>query len=112
MEHIEHVQRSYTETELLHFGKQQSQLIADIARIEDEKKQAADHFKAQISKHEAEINTLAESINRGYEVVPTPCDVVMDHPTRGLKTIYKRSTQEVIRTIPMTDTDKQGTFFN
>jgi hypothetical protein len=111
MEQIEHVQRTYTESEILQFGKQQSQLIAEIQRIEADKKQAIEHFKALVSKHEAEVNVLAESINRGYEIVPTPCDVVMNHPTRGMKTILNRATQEVIRTIPMTDADKQGSFF-
>lgn len=108
---IEHVQRTYIDAEILEFGKENATLIAEIEQIETDKKAATDHFKAQAVLRQEKVSDLAGKINRGYEVIPTPCEEIMNSPTNGMKTIVAINGGEIIRTIPMTDKDRQGVLF-
>jgi hypothetical protein len=109
--HIEHVQRQYTDNELLEFGRQAAQFHENIRQLEDERKQASDHFKGQITEAETAISELSTRITRGYEIIPTPCDVVFDQPTKGLKQYVCRKTLNIIKTVPMVDADRPGPLF-
>lgn len=108
---IEHVQRTYAESELLDFGKEAATLTAEIEQIEIDKKVATDHFRSQSTLRSEKISRLAANINRGYEIVPTPCEEIMNSPANGLKTIVAINGGEIIRTIPMSDKDRQGVLF-
>lgn len=105
--HIEHVQRTFEEHELLDFGKNQSRALAEIEDLEQQKKEANDHFKSAISTQVTAISDLRDKINRGYEIIPTPCDIVLNTPTRGMKSFVCQKTLAVIRVSPMDDRDKQ-----
>ena len=111
MTHIEHIQRNFLDAEILAFGRQQAQLHEQVRQLEDEKKQASDHFKDEISQRETEISQLATKITLGYEIIPTPCDVFLNQPTRGMKQFISQKTMEVIKTIPMTDADQPPPLF-
>lgn len=106
MTHIEHVQRSFADSEILDMGKDAAQLHEQIRQLEEEKKQANDHFKDEISRRETEISELSTRITHGYEIVPTPCDVFMNQPTRGMKQFICQKTMQVVKTCPMTDADQ------
>src|ERR1035441_9798007 len=97
MTHVEHVQRNFADSELLEMGKIAAQLHEQVRQLEDEKKQAMDHFKGEITTREAEISDLATKITRGYEITPTPCDVMFDQPTRGMKQYVCQKTMAVIK---------------
>lgn len=109
--HVEHIQRQYSESEMLEFGKLQAGALQRIASLEDEKKGAMDHFKSEISAQHTIVQELAKRINMGYEIIPTPCDVIMNQPTKGMKSIVDKKTLAVIKVLPMTDQDRQGSFF-
>jgi len=110
--HIEEVKRQFTDEELLEKAKSIARVRADVERLEEEKKQASDSFKAQIEKREADIDLLCKNIREGYELVPTPCDVVLNRPTPGMKSLISQKTLEVVKTMPMTDTERQRSFFS
>jgi ABC-type Na+ transport system ATPase subunit NatA len=105
--HIEHVQREYTENELLDFGKESARLIGEVAELEDQKKQATDHFKNEIGLRDVQVTEFSKKINMGYEIVPTPCDIVLNEPTPGMKSLICQKSLKVIKILPMSDDDKQ-----
>jgi hypothetical protein len=109
--HIEHVRRDYTYEEIRQKGTLIAKLLQDAERLEGEKKLAADSFKNQIEKVEEQISQLGKEIRLGYEEVPTPCDVVLNKPTPGMKSYVSQKTLEVVRTVPMTDQERQRSFF-
>lgn len=105
--HIEHVQRTYAESEMLDFGKDQARLLSEISQLEDQKKQANDHFKSEMSARETLVAELSKKINLGYEIVPTPCDVILNSPTPGMKSYVCQKSMRTVKVVPMTDDDKQ-----
>lgn len=109
--HIEQVRRDYTLDEIREKGQQIARLLQDQTRLESEKKLAADAFKNQIDSVEDSIRELGKEIRLGYETVPTPCDVVLNRPTPGMKQFVSQKTLAVIKTEPMTDAERQRSFF-
>lgn len=109
--HIEEVRRDYTDGELREKGQLIARLLQDLARQEAEKKLAADSFKGLIEKTDNDITELGKQIRLGYETVPTPCDVVLNKPTPGMKSFVSQKTLQVVRTAPMTDAERQRSFF-
>ena|ERR1700722_1781106 len=108
---VEHVQRNFTDSEVLEFGKQAAQLHEQVRQLLDEKKTANDHFKDEITSRETEISGLSTKITLGYEIIPTPCDIVLNQPTKGMKQYVCQKTMEIIKTIPMTEADRQSGLF-
>jgi hypothetical protein len=109
--HIEDVRRDYSEVEIREKGQAIAKFLQDQSRREAEKKLAADAFKGQIETVENTISELGKQIRLGYETVPTPCDVVLNRPTPGMKSFISQKTLEVVKTAPMTDTERQRSFF-
>lgn len=109
--HIEHVQRAFSDTELLEFGRQAAQFHERIRQLEGEKKLANDHFKDEITQAETAISEMATRITRGYEITETPCDVVMNQPTKGMKQYVCRKSLSIVKTVPMTEADRPGPLF-
>lgn len=110
-QHVEHVQRQFSEQEMLEFGKHQARLLAEIDALEQQKKDASDHFKAEITKLETQVGFFTSQINRGYEIIETPCDVIMDTPTKGMKSFVDKKTLNTVRVVPMDERDKQSGLF-
>jgi len=111
-QYIEHVQRQFSDAEILEMGKLAAQMHEQIRSLEEQKKQAADHFKDEINQCETAISDLSTKITRGYEITPTPCDVVFDQPTKGMKQYICQRTLAVIKTVPMTEADRPGPLFS
>lgn len=109
--HIEHVRRDFTREEILEKGQAIAKLLQDASRLEAEKKMAVDSFKGQIEKVENYISELGKEIRVGYETVPTPCDVVLNKPTPGMKSYVSQKTLQIVKTVPMTDEERQRSFF-
>ena len=109
--HIEHVRRDFTREEILEKGQAIAKLLQDASRLEAEKKMAVDSFKGQIEKVENDISELGKEIRVGYETVPTPCDVVLNKPTPGMKSYVSQKTLQIVKTVPMTDEERQRSFF-
>lgn len=104
---VEHIQRPYSEAELLEFGREQARLVAEIADLEAQKKQAADHFKAEIGAREKQLTEFAAMTNQGYALETIPCDVLLNTPEPGIKSYVSQSTLAVVKVVPMTDADRQ-----
>lgn len=109
--HIEEVKREFTDDELLEKGRHIARTRQDVERLEVEKKLAADSFKNQIEIRTKELDAFCKQIREGYETIPTPCDVVLNKPTPGMKSYVSQRTLVVVKTEPMTDAERQRSFF-
>lgn len=82
----------------------------EIEQLEEQKKAAADLFKSQISGLEERAKGVMKTMRQGWRIEEVEADVIYNHPVKGMKTIIKKHTQEVIRQEAMTDQDRQMRF--
>jgi hypothetical protein len=65
-------------------------------------------FQEQLAGFTNEANKLARRFNFGYEHRSVVCDVLLDTPEPGKKTIIRQDIPgEVVRVLDMTDADRQ-----
>jgi hypothetical protein len=97
---------SLTPDEIREYGKQlaRHQMVAQ--RLEDQKKAAADQFKAQISTEESEIGRLARIVDTGVEYRDVEVNDVPDYEA-GMVRIVRLDTGEAFRSRPMLDEERQ-----
>ena len=76
-------------------------------RLENDKKSAMSSYKSQIDEVDARISQLSQDITNGYCNEWMMCEVEMNAPNPGFKTIRHPITNEVVRVAPMEDDDFQ-----
>jgi ABC-type molybdenum transport system ATPase subunit/photorepair protein PhrA len=96
-----------TDEERKDFGIKLATTLEEVQRVEEEKKRKADHYKDRIGGLQATADELRRKVSTGQEWRDVECVVILDEPAKGIKSISRTDTGEVIETKPMTDADKQ-----
>ena len=76
-------------------------------RLESQMSEVSKDFKAKIAAKDTRISSLASVIRAGYEYREVPCEIYLDTPAPGMKTIFRIDTGEMVERTEMTDTEKQ-----
>lgn len=84
----------FTETELRDKATQLARECRQNEEMEDEKKSVVSDFKAKIDGLQAKISLLSGHINNGYEYRNIECEVSLNTPVTGKKTITRTDTGE------------------
>lgn len=100
-----------TDTELLVLGDEMACAMGAVGKLEGDKKQSADDFKAQIEKKYAEISDLAGKVRTKEIDRQVECTVTVDFEARCVRTV-RDDTGEVIEERAMTATECQAALFD
>lgn len=98
---------NFSKDEIFEKGKTMAHLSSELSDLEEEKKAVASDFKAKIEAKKASISLMGNHINNGYEYREVECEVTMNDPTPGMKTVVRKDTNEVVETIPMESYEMQ-----
>jgi len=98
-----------TNDEIRERGKIAAKLVGEIGTLQDEKKQSAKHYVAEIDSRQTQVKHLSYTIDSGFEERDVTCLVMLDSPQVGLKTTVRLDTGEEVETEAMTDSDRQRT---
>jgi hypothetical protein len=79
----------------------------ELAELELKKKQLAADIKAEIDNANADAAKLARWVNDEYDFRMVDCEVMLDSPTAGLKTVYRLDTAEVVKQEKMSTEEMQ-----
>lgn len=97
----------FTSVELLQLGKQLAEIRFTIEQTENDKKAAMEEFADQLKQQAAELYRLARLVKNGFELRPTMCEIHYCDPHVGEKSIYRKDDGELVKTIPMTEEERQ-----
>lgn len=101
------LQYQFTPEELIALGKELGESQIKLRQLDDDRKMVADEWKAKISFAEAHIDSLSNKTSSGYEYRDIECTVTMDSPAPGDKTITRNDTGEIVKIMPMDESEKQ-----
>lgn len=100
------------------YGKEQSELIQEVERLEDQKKASASHYKSLVEEKSARARRLAGYITSGWQEKTVPCHWVFEaagcdgsdgsviyHPEK--KTLVRDDTGEVVEIREITNEERQ-----
>lgn len=107
MNHIESLKYTFNAEELATIARSLALANQEAEAIEDEKKEAVANFKARIEAQETAISRYARLYANGYEYRNVECEDLLNNPGNGRKTIVRKDTGEVVRTIEMTPDERQ-----
>jgi hypothetical protein len=79
----------------------------ELAELELKKKQLAADIKAEIDNANADAAKLARWVNDEYDFRMVDCEVMLDSPAAGLKTVYRLDTAEVVKQEKMSTEEMQ-----
>lgn len=103
----EFVKRNFTPEEIVEKANDLANENQRKRRLENDKKSAMSSYKSQIDEVDARISQLSQDITNGYCNEWMMCEVEMNAPNPGFKTIRHPITNEVVRVAPMEDDDFQ-----
>lgn len=72
-----------------------------------QKKSVTSEFSSKINSSRASITTLSHKINNGYEYREVECEVALNFPHGGDKTITRKDTGGIVRVEEMTKAEKE-----
>ena len=98
----------FTREELEQFGKDLAYDTAEQSELEGNRKMAMSQFKAEIDACVAKANIVAEHIRTGRQMRMVKCDIRYDDPSRGMKSIVRIDTGEVVKIMDMEPVEMQG----
>lgn len=98
-----------TESELLVYGKEMAEQEKKAEEIEDEKAAVTKALGEQVKYHSQMARSKAKLINDGFEFREVACDQTFDYP-RGLVTVTRKDTGDVIEERAMTADERQVGF--
>jgi hypothetical protein len=102
---------AYTQTELDTKRDRLTATIFEYDKIEDEKSEVGKTYTDQLKSLRAEMRQLSRAINAKVEDREVECVVNYHAPSVGWKTTMRSDTNEVIKTEPMTNDEKQLNLF-
>ncbi|MBE2178893.1 MAG: hypothetical protein IAE97_00270 [Chthoniobacterales bacterium] len=102
------LQYKFSDDELRILGKELAEAQIQSRQLEDDRKRVADEWKAKISTKEAEIASLSNKVNSGYEYRDIPCEITLNEPV-GKKTARRTDTGETVWVRDLTDSERQRT---
>lgn len=97
----------FTPEEIKEFGSSLATCVLKMDELKDKKKAKAKEFKDVIDEKEAEIESLSNKINNGYEYTNIDCEVFLNVPNSGRKQIVRMDTKEVVEELDMTQEELQ-----
>lgn len=105
-----HLKYTFTQDEIRRMSYDLARGNRDLRSINEQKKEVVADFASRIKAQEGAVDRLSEQIANGYEYRLVTCEVFMDSPTPGLKTIARTDTGESW-TEPMEPHERQGDLF-
>ena len=103
----EYLKYKFTEPELKERSTQLALECRSLEEIENDKKQVMSDFKSKIDGHQATISRLSNNINNGYEHRYIDCEVKMNTPIVGEKSIIRKDTGELVKQEQMNESEMQ-----
>lgn len=103
----ENLKCPFTHEELLERAKELSMHTQNLVQEEATKKEIISEIGGRIAKHRAHMNLLSVQISNGYEMRQIECEVWLNRPERGTKTVVRLDTGEIVRESPMTAAERQ-----
>lgn len=97
----------FSEDELKEFAKKLAYETRELMENEETKKSVMSDFKSKIESSKEKISKLSNLINNGYEYRNIDCEVQLNSPEDGQKTIIRKDTGEVVKSLSMTEEEKQ-----
>ena len=94
--------------EKIDLGAKLGATLSEAAQIEADLDRIKGEFKGKTLAAQAQINSLRDKINSGYELRLIKCVIEMDNPKPGMASIFRTDTEECIETRDMTEAEKQG----
>lgn len=104
----EYLKYQFSEDELKDASKKLAYENQNFDELEDAKKALTSEFTSKINSSRASISKLSSNINNGYEYRYIECEITMDAPETGQKTITRTDTGEIVRIEEMSDREMQG----
>lgn len=101
------IEKLFTDDEIIQFGKDLVGLRHDVEELEKEKKASNKSFADKISAKEVEMAVLDSYIETGKSEEPVECEVFLNMPNTGKKTIERRDTNETVAVEDMTQEELQ-----
>lgn len=98
---------AFSPTEITSFSQDLASRVQSLNRLEEEKKEIADSFKARMSAEGAKINQISLWITNGFDFRDIDCEVQYHTPKTGVKSIVRLDTGELVETIEMGDAEMQ-----
>lgn len=103
----EYLKYQFTEQELKDISKKLAYENKNFDELEDAKKSVVSDFSSKLNSARATISKLSSNINNGYEYRDIECEIRLNEPESGQKTIVRRDTGEIVRIEEMTDREMQ-----
>lgn len=101
---------SFTEKEMKEHAQQLARENQEIEKIEREKAQVVSAYSARTKEATAKISRFAGYIREGYDMRMIPCEVRLDVPVKGTKTVVRLDTGEFVKEERMDSTELQNVF--
>lgn len=103
----EYLRCELTEAELAAMAHKMARETEAITAAQETLKEVKANISAQIAGYDKHVQELSRMINQGYEQRSVICEVLMDTPEPGQKTIVRTDNGKEVRVDPMTDFDLQ-----
>lgn len=100
------LETTFTDEEKVQMSKQIGIALRSLKKAQDDLATVKAQFTSKIKEHEAEVNTLMEKINSGWEMRSVSCREVKDYNT-GSVFIFRDDTHEMIEERAMTGEERQ-----
>lgn len=103
----EYLAYHFTDAEKLDLLKQIARTQSEKHSFENQKAQVTKQLAGEIAARDTELQKLAEFAGNGYEYRMIECTVMLDDPKRGMASIYRKDTGELVRGRLMTAEEMQ-----
>lgn len=104
----EYLKYTFTQAETEAHSQELARQIQALQRLEDQRKEVVANLKAQIEAASGTARDLSQKITNGYEYRNIECEVMLNTPARGRKSIYRLDTNAFVREMAMTADELQG----
>jgi len=106
----EKLPRPLTDEEVIEAGHELARQIRRLAEIEQERKAFLAQLRAEHLAVREQTAELTMALNNGWREADVEVLAMMDTPSPGTKTIIRLDTNTEVRTVPMTDAERQDNF--
>ncbi len=103
----EYLKYTFTEEETKSFARELARENTAAAEVEEQKKAVMASFTEKLTASKSKISMLSRYINNGYDYRTIDCEIIMDNPFAGFKTIVRLDTGEEVKTLPMMQSEMQ-----
>jgi len=94
--------------EKIELGGKLASILSEMAQIDADLDRIKSEFKGKTAAAEAQLNSVRDKINSGYELRLTKCEVVLDKPKAGMAQVIRLDTGDVVEEREMTEQEKQA----